>query len=643
MNRRTAVAAAAALTIIPLAPAAAAAQETPEPPEPISVAEVTASSSDGNLPENTLDGDLTTRWSALTEDPADPEWITWDLGAVRTVGYLGLAWHRGDVRAAFYDVQISHDGQTWTTAVADGESSGGTIDLEPVTLGASPQAGLEARFIRYLGYGNSAGSGWNSVADVRVYPPNADGAVVEELASQLPEPDPDAKPWTRPGLVDPDGHPIAVDPPAPVSGRTLDVLEFGADPEPVSGDDASAIREAVAAAEPGDEVYLPPGVYDLDTTVPADPTSNIALRSGIHLRGAGAGETILRSSLTPDTHSGKVLRGLGISDVAITGLTVTSTFDGEFTDDPSDAGGGGPAYGVFVANAGMRPSVRVLVEDVVVERFQRSGVRIEKSRHVAVRGSTFRNATSVGGGGQGYGVTIQGTPSVDRYAYTDDSRYNVVEDNTFEGPYLRHAILLQYWTHNNLVAGNTITRTVYDAIDLHGEDEYLNEVRHNTVTGSRAAGIGLGNTGGSATQHDASGPGNWIHHNVLQGNREGVIVHLGSPETLIEHNVITRRSSAPARVGIEVRNAPDTVVRDNRISGNRADGFWGIRLQEDPGDDGHAAGIPSDVLIERNTVSGNANGIRIDAGTGIVLDANRVEGNAGEQLHIADDADVTLR
>src|SRR5690606_26334421 len=224
-----------------------------------------------------------------------------------------------------------------------------TVDLEAVELGVPPESGLQTRYLRYLGHGNSSGNGWNSINDVRVYPPNPDGAVVEELASSLPEPDPDAEPWTTPGLVEPDGEPYALTPPAPATGQTVNVLDHGADPADGTGDDAAAIRAAVAAAEPGDEVYLPPGVYDLDTTVPADgpgvgaaaigpavgaadpgddgyrppgvydldttvpagPTTYIALRSGIHLRGAGADETILRSALTPQTPSGKVLRGMG--------------------------------------------------------------------------------------------------------------------------------------------------------------------------------------------------------------------------------------------------------------------------------------------------------------------------------------------
>ncbi|WP_163543222.1 right-handed parallel beta-helix repeat-containing protein [Occultella kanbiaonis] len=604
------------------------------------VVSVTASGSDGNLPENAVDGDPTTRWSAQTIDGGEPQWLTIDLGAAHQVGYLGIAWHQGDQRESYFDIEVSVDGQTWTAAATGGASSGASLNFEPVELGVAPETGLAARYLRYVGHGNSA-SGWNSVTELRAYLPNPDGAVVDDLSDLLPGPDPDAEPWTAPGLVTPDGTPHEVAEPAPATGATLDVRDYGADPSPDTGDDAVALRAAIAAAAPGDTVLLPPGTYDLVSTDPADPTTHVVLRSGVHLIGSGADVTILRSALTEETSAGKVLRGYGIHDVVISGLTITSTFDGPFSDDPNDNTiGGGPTYGIYLAHQGPNGSERVLVENVTVERFQRIAIRIERSRDVIVRGSHFANATSVGGGGAGYGIAIQGAPGEDRYAYADDSRHNLITGNTFDGTYLRHAILLQYYTHNNLISGNTITGGVLDAIDLHGEDEYLNEIGRNTVTGGRAAGIALGNTGGGATQHDASGPGNWVHHNILRGNREAVIVMLGSPTTLIEHNVIVAGQFAPARSGIELRNAPGTVVRANIITGNRAEGFWGIRLVPDPGDDGHAAGDPTDVLIEANVVTGNANGVRIDAGTGIELRVNVIAGNRGEDLLIADGAEV---
>jgi hypothetical protein len=612
---------------------AAVAQETsPDPPDPLPVVEVTASGSDGNLPEGTLDGFLSTRWSAETVDPDDPQWIRYDLGEVTQIGYLGIAWHQGDVRQSFFDLQVSDDGQTWQTVREDAASSGGELDLEPVEFdGAPAQTGVAGRYLRYLGYGNT-NSGWNSLTEVRLYPPNPDGPIVHSFAGNIPEPDPDAEPFTAPGLTEPDGSPHPLPPRNPVSGATLDVTEFGAEVADGAHDDTPAINAAIGAAEPGDEVFLPAGVYNLHSGVASDASSNIALRSGINLRGAGQEETILRSSFTRSDGNGKVVRGYGVTDVVISDLTVTSTFDGPFSDDPNADAGGGPQYGIFLSDAVTLPSQRVYIERVTVERYERMGVRIASSRDVVVSASRFREATSVGGGGRGYGVSIQGIAKTDRLGFPDDSRHNVVRDSIFEGPYLRHGVLLQFVTHNNLVAGNRFHDIALDAVDLHGEDEYLNEVRHNRFDGVRAAAIALGNTGGTPpSNHDAAGPGNWIHHNQIRvAAREGIKVHMGTPDTLIEHNTITGLGGPERGRGIQILHAPGTVVRHNEVSANRAGGFWGIHLGVDPGDGGAGgagAGVPSNVTITANTIVNNTGGVLVEAGEAVSVTGNTIRSN----------------
>src|SRR5690606_42127922 len=86
----------------------------------------------------------------------------------------------------------------------------------------------------------------------------------------------------------------------------------------------------------------------------------------------------------------------------------------------------------------------------------------DDSRHLA-------DATGVGPGGRGYGIAIEGTADQRDPRAEDDSRHNIVDGNTFDGEHLRHAILLQFATHNTLIAENTIAGSILDAIDLHGE------------------------------------------------------------------------------------------------------------------------------------------------------------------------------
>jgi urocanate hydratase len=55
---------------------------------------------------------------------------------------------------------------------------------------------------------------------------------------------------------------------------------------------------------------------------------------------------------------------------------------------------------------------------------------------------------------------------------------------------MRHGVLLQYSAHHNLVESNTVVRTTYDAFDLHGEDEYGNELRSKVAENCGEGGFG---------------------------------------------------------------------------------------------------------------------------------------------------------
>lgn len=458
---------------------------------------------------------------------------------------------------------------------------------------------------------------------------------IEEAVEPAPSESGD---WQDPGLVDRSGKPVEVPMPGPATGRTLDVTDFGANPAPDSNDDAAAIRAALEAAEPGDEVLLPAGTYDLRTTDPEDESANIVLRSGVDLRGEGQESTVLLTSLDGEEDS-RVIRGSGVQDVIVADMTITSRYDGPLGEDTEDGeAGGGPKYGISLGALDGQASSRVLVENVGIRKFERHGISVKASREVTLSGNNISEATAVGPGGQGYGIAVEGSRDQHDPDAANDSRHNVVIGNTFDGKHLRHAILLQFPTHNNLVAENTIVGSHLDAIDLHGEGEYLNEVRDNTVIGGKRAGIALGNSGGSKNKHDASGSGNWVHSNDLIGNQQGILVILGTPNTLIEDNSIT--AAKDSKTGIEVRNAPGTELRDNRITGG-TDDFWAIRLKEDRGTEGRGKGIPSGIQIDSNVIRQTANGIRVDAGQNLNIDENIVDRIDGDELKVADGVKVS--
>jgi hypothetical protein len=119
---------------------------------------VSASAHQGvHRPEHVLDGDLQTRWSA----EGNEQWLSIDLGAVRPVEGVAVAFMLGDRRHSLFVIQVSDDAATWRT-VFEGQSAGRSN--EPETI---PFAPTEARHVRYLGYGNSDNA-WNSISEFRV-------------------------------------------------------------------------------------------------------------------------------------------------------------------------------------------------------------------------------------------------------------------------------------------------------------------------------------------------------------------------------------------------------------------------------------------------------------------------------------------
>src|SRR6185369_14572797 len=83
---------------------------TPTVPPPVKIpvpnSAVTASTNDGNVPANTVDGSLATRWSGS----GDGQWIQYDLGSVRTVSHVQIAFYSGNVRRARFDLLASTNG-----------------------------------------------------------------------------------------------------------------------------------------------------------------------------------------------------------------------------------------------------------------------------------------------------------------------------------------------------------------------------------------------------------------------------------------------------------------------------------------------------------------------------------------------------
>lgn len=132
--------------------------------EVLPIVEVSASGDDGNVVGNVIDGDYDTRWSASGEG----QWMVADLGSVSRVGSASIAFYNGHTRKSIFELEASIDGTNWKNVyefIQEGNSSGTTSLFELFEL----KEPINARYIRYVGYGNSANA-WNSITEFRLHP-----------------------------------------------------------------------------------------------------------------------------------------------------------------------------------------------------------------------------------------------------------------------------------------------------------------------------------------------------------------------------------------------------------------------------------------------------------------------------------------
>jgi hypothetical protein len=214
---------------------------------------VTASANDGNVPANTVDGNLGTRWSAS----GDGQWIRFDLGSSRRVTHVKVAFFNGPDRTYTFDIQVSMDGSTWTNA-RSGVQSLRTTGLETFDIPDFDPV----RFVRLVGHQNTVNA-FNSYTEVEIF---------------------GADPVASPRFVV--AHLFPLSAPASVVRRVLDP---GPTPEPT--DTKVSFRGFPAPAKAGDPAVFPvvvadpfrldselAGLYVGGTLPPGAPAGAVALQ-----------------------------------------------------------------------------------------------------------------------------------------------------------------------------------------------------------------------------------------------------------------------------------------------------------------------------------------------------------------------------
>ncbi|MFK0192206.1 discoidin domain-containing protein [Kitasatospora sp. NPDC090308] len=116
----------------------------------------TASSTEnaGTPASAAVDGNTGTRWSSAA---ADPQWLQVDLGTSQAISQVVLQWETAAAKA--YQLQLSTNGSTWTTAYSTTTGTGGTE-----TLNVSGTA----RYVRVYGTARTTQYGY-SLWEFQVY------------------------------------------------------------------------------------------------------------------------------------------------------------------------------------------------------------------------------------------------------------------------------------------------------------------------------------------------------------------------------------------------------------------------------------------------------------------------------------------
>jgi hypothetical protein len=165
-----------------------------------------ASTNDGNGAANAVDNNLSTRWSGSGNNAS----LTLNLGSPQLVGYVKIAFFKGNARTSSFELQLSTNGSVWNP-VGSFTSASNTNNEQ--TFDFTDQT---AQYVRYVGHGNSEGGtgGWNSVTEISVFKGGTAGPTATPTATPrpggptpTPTPTPGGITWKRANLTNFESYP----------------------------------------------------------------------------------------------------------------------------------------------------------------------------------------------------------------------------------------------------------------------------------------------------------------------------------------------------------------------------------------------------------------------------------------------------
>ena len=114
----------------------------------------------GNYIDRVVDGSLTSNWAFKEAEDGTAGWGVYDLGIIRTIDSVNIAFMMGDSRSYKFSVYVSENDKDYTLVKDKLTSSGNSLKLETFDLG-----GVKARYVKIVGFGNTVNN-WNNYGEV---------------------------------------------------------------------------------------------------------------------------------------------------------------------------------------------------------------------------------------------------------------------------------------------------------------------------------------------------------------------------------------------------------------------------------------------------------------------------------------------
>ncbi len=165
------------------------------------IASFSAIGDDGDdaLPQNAFDSDLDTRWS----HDSMGSWIIVDLGTIKDICSVDIAWYRGDERSYDFIISLSDDGTNFED-LFEGTSRGDTLSSERYKItdsvstegGGEAEAAVSARYVKITINGNNDSDAeenqWGALTEVDVNGRQSEneniGTIAQTQINSVPSP-----------------------------------------------------------------------------------------------------------------------------------------------------------------------------------------------------------------------------------------------------------------------------------------------------------------------------------------------------------------------------------------------------------------------------------------------------------------------